>query len=324
MPVANIPGQVTQQSQALTTQKNLGQMIGEVLQWNPNLPPTLAKTWLNETQRSVCDRRFWYGLMVRGQVAVPSVYTLGTVSVTNGSPIVTGIGTNWAAAGIVPGQQLRVGFSTGFYNIITVDPGGLQLTLDLPWGHPSQASVGYAIMKVWVTLGPNIKRVLEIANQRQGYRLYTDLPQAILNRFDVWRTNTGWTWALFPKEPTSDGQPQYELYPAPTFQQAFPYLAYIQPPDMVGDNDFPAAFIRTDALVLPAIANSLVWRGPKENKYYDPTTAGQKMREHEARYQEMSMADDCLYPKDYQWDFGQWPYSQQGALWLQSHAGGDI
>ena len=320
MPVVSIPGQVNQLSQALTTQKNFGQMIGEVAQWNPNVPITQIKNWINETQRSLCDRRFWYGLMTRGQVVTPSVYTLGTVTVTTGSAVVAGAGTLWQTNGIVAGMQLRCGFSTGFYNIKSVDNDS-QVTLDLPWGNPTQVSSGYSIMKVWVTLGYNIKRVLEIVNQRQGYRLYTDLPQAILNRYDVWRTNTGWTWGLFPKEPTADGQPQFEMYPAPTFQQAFPFLGYVQPPDMVADTDFPAPFIRTDALVLPPIANSLVFRGPKENKYYDLATAKLKMQEHEARYKEMSDADDSLYPKDYQWDYNKWPYSKHGTLWLQSHAG---
>lgn len=320
MPVVNVAGQVNQQSQAGTTQKNLGQMIGEVQQWNPNAPITMIRTWINQAQRSLVDRRFWYGLMTRGQVAVPSVYNTGTISLTNGNAIVTGVNTLWQTNGIQANYQLRAGFSTGFYNIKSVDS-ETQITLDLPWGHSNQVNVGYSIMKVWVSLGFNIKSVLEIANQRQGYRLYTGLPQAILNRYDVWRTNTGWTWGLFPKEATADGQPQFELYPAPTFQQAFPFLAYIQPPDMVADADFPAPFIRSDILILPAISNALIFRGPKENKYYDAATAAQKLREFEAKYQEMSMADDSLYPKDYRWDYSAWPYSKHGALWLQSHAG---
>lgn len=320
MPVVNIAGQVNQSQIAGSTQKNFGQMIGEVSQWNPDIPITMIRNWINETQRSLVDRRFWYGLLTRGQVAVPSAYFKGTITLTNGSAVVVGTGTTWKTDGIVANQQIRAGFSTGFYNIKSVDS-DTQITLDLPWGHASVVNSGYSIMTVWVTLGYNIKMIYQMVNQRQGYRLYTNLPQDILNRYDVWRTSTGWTWGAFPKEPSADGQPQFELYPAPTFQQAFPYLAYTQPPDMVADNDFPAAFIRSDVLILPAIANCLVFRGPKANKYYDPTTAQIKTREFENKYNEMSMADDCLYPKDQQWDFGAWPYSKHGSLWLQSHAG---
>lgn len=320
--VVNVTGiasqQVNQASQARTTPKNFGQLTGEVSQWNPNIPVTMIRNWINEAYRSVIARRMWYGLMVRGQVVTPGVYTAGTVTVTAGSNVVTGVGTNWTAA--ILGQQLRVGFSTGFYNISKVDGAG-QIELDLPWGNATQVNVGYSIMQVWVTLGYNIKMILEMVNQRQGYRLYTQLPQAVLNKYDTWRTSTGWTFMCAPKEPTTDGQPQFELYPAPTFQQAFPFLAYTQPPALVKDSDFPAPFLRDEALMNPAIANSLVFGGPKNNDRYDTQTASFKLKEGEARIAEMMNEDDCLYPKDHIWDYGQWPYSKHGSLWLQSHAG---
>lgn len=320
--VVNVTGigsqQVNQASQAKTTSKNFGQMVGEVMQWNPEAPVTMIRTWINDAYRSVIARRMWYGLMVRGQVVTPNVYTLGNVTATLGSPVVTGVGTNWSQAMV--GQQLRIGFSTGFYNILSFQNPG-QITLDLPWGNATVTNVGYSIMQVWVTLGYNIKMILEMVNQRQGYKLYTGLPQGVLNKYDTWRTSTGWTFACVAKEPTADGQPQFELYPAPTFQQAFPFLAYTQPPEMVKDSDFPAPFFRKEALVNPAIANALTFRGPKVNKYYDANQAMMKVREANAKVEEMSNEDDCLYPKDMMWDYGAWPYSRHGTLWLQSHAG---
>lgn len=114
------------------------------------------------------------------------------------------------------------------------------------------------------------------------------------------------------------GVPLFELYPAPTFQQVFPFLAYIQPPDLVNDSDFPYPFIPSDALILPAIANALVFGGPKLNPRYDPNTAEKKIREFNARREAMVNADDSLDGKDYLADdYPMW--SGMGANWRQNH-----
>lgn len=319
-PTVNAGPQVNLASQPPSTQSNFAQMIGEVEFWNPDAPIPLIQTWLNNAYREVIDSRMWYGLMVRGQVTVPSVYTTGTVSVVNGSNTVTGVGTAWDSTFI--GRQFRSGFTTGFYTIVDV-PNATTLTLELPWGNQTQGPIGYSILKNLVSLGANIKYVLEMVNQRQGYRLFVNMPQKMLNIYDTWRTSTGWTFLLANREPSSSGSPQFELYPAPTFQQAFPYLAYVQPPNMSKPGDYPYTFIRSDVIVRAAIKDALLFRG-KNSRYYDPQTATMKYAEFKAEVNKMMAADDCLYPKDLQWDqYRTWPFSEHGSLWLQSHAGSE-
>src|SRR6185437_4909739 len=207
--LVTITGEVNQISPAPTTQLNLRQIIGEVSQWNPDLTPLLIRRWVNNHYREIVDKREWYGTMIRGQVMVPNVYSTGTVSVTLGSPVVTGSGTGWTQANV--GMQFRLGFTTGFQNIQSVQS-ATQMTLDLPWGNPSQAAAGYQILQNWFSF-PNIKRIKEMVNQRQGYRLLLNIPQQAVNEYDTWRTTTGWTWMLANKEPTAAGWPQWELYP---------------------------------------------------------------------------------------------------------------
>lgn len=309
-----ISGQVNQTQEAQTSAGvTLGNMLGRVTQWNPDAPVTEVRKWINDTYRSIIDQRNWNGLKIRGQVTVPNIYSTGQVTLTLGSQAVVGVGTAWDSSFI--GRQIRAGFSTGFYNISAVaDP--THLTIDLPWGNQTLTNTGYSILQPWVSLGYNIKRIQTMVNQRQGWRMITNFPQAALNEMDTWRTTTGWTWAVSPKEPTSTGEPQFELYPAPTFQQVFPYLAYVQPPDMVNDDDFPYPFIPTDVLILPAIANALLFRGPKENRYYDPTAAGAKMREFSVRMEGVTMADDSLDMKDYMTNI---PYAPASAQFWQGH-----
>lgn len=313
-PIVTIPGQVSPTTQPKSTQSNFRQMVGEVQQWNSDAPVPMIKKWLNNSYRRIIDERLWYGLMVRGQVAVPNVYTAGVISMTSGSTAVVGTGTAWDQTFV--GRQIRAGFSTGWYNIQSVTD-ATHLVLDLPWGNASVASSGYQITQTWITLGYNIKMVLEMVNQRQGWRLTLNLPQAALNKLDTWRTTTGWSWALANREPTADGQPQYEIYPAPTFQQVFPFLAYTQAPDLVNDTDFPVAYVRSDIIVLAALKDALLFRG-KNSKYYDPNVAQMKEREFKDEIEKLKRMDDNLYPKDWLWDYGKFDF-HPSSLFLQQH-----
>lgn len=312
-----IPNQVNPTSLPYSTQLNLRQMIGEVREWNPDCPAQLVKRWIQNAYRKVVDFRLWYGLLIRGQVVVPSVYSTGTASFTLGSAQVTGVGTVWTQAMV--NEQIRQGFNTGWYNIQSVQD-STHLTLDLPWGNPTQSG-GYQILQTWVSPGPNIKRILEMVNQRQGWRMRFDMPQAVANYYDTWRVTTGWTFMLLNKEPRADGAPMYELYPAPTFQQCFPYLAYVQPPDLQNDTDYPVTFVRSDILVIQGIKEALLYRG-KSSRYYDPQTAAVKAKEFEQELFKMALNDDNQYPKDLIWDFDRYPYYQYGSQYTQTHAGG--
>ena len=308
--------QVTGTQQPASVQLNFRQLTGELMLWNPDLPIQLAKRFLQNSYRRIIDSRNFYGTLVKGQVNVPNAYTTGTVSVVNGNPMVNGTGTAWTNSMI--GEQFRIGFSTPIYTITNVlSP--TQLTLDLPWGGPTQASLGYQIFQCFVSFGANIKRLLAVVNQIQGYRLALNIPQEVLNIYDTWRTNMGWTTLVANYAPSPTGQPQFELYPPPTFQQSFPFLAYVQPPDLIQDNDSPVVSIRSDVIMYGAIPQALLFRG-KESKYYDPTTAQYHQKMFENELQKNKMNDNDLYQKDITWEYANTPgLSGFSASFWQSH-----
>ena len=304
-----------------STQSSLGEMIGQILAWNPDCSAADCQTWLNNAYRTIIDKRLWTGLMVKGQIVVPNVYTTGTVTVTYGSPIVTGVGTSFSPTMV--GYQFRVGFTTGFSNIISVQS-ATQLTLDLPWGNQTQNGTAYQILNNIVQFGYNVKKILECLNQRQGYRCYCGIPQSVLNQYDAWRTGMGWTFFVSPREfdPITGAQ-FWELYPAPTFQQTFPFLAYVQPPDLTDDAQKPYPFIRTDILVKMAISQALLNKGPKQNRYYDMATAQFKLREAQYDLENMEKMDDSQQPFDLQFSHDAFPWSHHGSTWLAQHSGED-
>src|SRR5208337_2069453 len=316
MPVGPGGSSMLTQVQPATTQASFRQMIGELLQWNPDLPVQVAAKFINNAYRRVIDARLWYGMLVKGQVNVPNAYTTGSVTVTNGTGVVIGVGTIWTPAMI--GYSFRVGFSTPIYRIASVQS-STQFTLDLIWGGPTQSSVGYSIFQNIVSFGANVKKLLAVVNQRQGYRMKLHLPQEVLNIFDTWRTSVGWTYAVANYSPSSvDGSPQFELYPAPSFQQSFPFLASVQPPDMVKDGDYPAPWIRADVIMYGAIVFALLFRG-KSSKYYDPNTAKTFAQMQMAEVAKMARNDDNQYPQDLRWEFEKYPFTQFGADFRQTH-----
>ena len=300
------PGQVGPNgSQAYVQQLNFRQMIQEVCLWNPDLDPMVAGRFINNAYRNVVSRREWYALKVRGNINVPNVPTqTGTCTVTNGSNIVQGNGTSWASAGpnSVVGFQFRASFSGPWMTIVSVNNALQQLTVDTPYGLPTRTG-GFQIQVAYMTLGSNITYLLWSANQEQGWPIEVNMDPEQLNAWDVWRVSLGWTTCFANRAPTPDGQFQIEMWPTPFQQQCFPFEAYIQPPDMVLDQDSPASFIRADLLVTRAIADAKMFSG-RGSKYYDPTVSAAKMKEFNENLEQMERSDNMLCQKDVTWDYG--------------------
>ena len=299
-------------------QQNFSAMIGECLSWNPDAA-AMIPIWLNGGLRVVLDRRTWFGLFIKGQLTCPQATTAGTVQVTNGSNIVQGVSTSWTAA--LVGQQFRIGYNAPIYTITGVDPVGQQLTLELPWGSYSSAGTGYFILQYYYNLGGNVKYLKCMTNMQLGYKFRLHMTQDWLNGLDPWRQNQNWPWAAVPMPLDPTGNYLVELYPASWIQQAFPFLAYVQPPNLVNDNDSLPAYIRTDIVTKYAIAKALVWRGPKLNKYYDAAQSRAMMAEFEGELQNMAEADENLYRINIAFDGEDYPYyTPGGAMFEASHA----
>lgn len=306
-----------------STQLNLRQMVGELLSWNPDLPPQQAVRFIQNAYRRILDRRLWYSLMVQGIISSPALYSVGTAQTTTGSPTVVGNGTAWTTAMV--GRQFRTGFNFPAYTIIDV-PDGTHLTIDVPWGDTSYQSVGYFIVQMFYSLGKNVKFCIACLNQLLGYRLrlHMDHPD-VVNTWDTWRSMIGWTYMMTdaatmspPVTPTYQ-EKMVELYPAPFIVQSFPFLAYVQPPDLLKDLDCPTAWVRSDVIVLGAIADALTYKG-RNSRYFDPQTAVLKLKQQQAEFANMEAMDNNISQRDVLWDFSQYPMAQFGADWASAHA----
>lgn len=280
-------------------QQNFGQLKGEVAQWNPNADFPMIDTWINNALRVLLDRRLWYGLLVKGQIVSSGLYSTGTVTTVAGSPTVTGIGTAWTTA--LVGQALRVGYTSPIYNIVAVNPVAQTLTLELPWGGFAYSGIGYYITQYYYSI-PNIKFIYTAVNLQLQYRLWTNVAQTLLDNIDPSRLRVLYPYVLATMPPDPQGNYQVEMWPASCTPIAFPYKAYVQPPNLVNDSDSLPPFIRCDVVVARAISDALRYR-TKDNPYYSEVVALQiakeKMAEFESEVARMEGMDENLWRQDY-------------------------
>lgn len=97
-----------------------------VMQFRNGVSPSLVDKWLNQRVRELMDSRtYWTDLVVRGVLTVPDAWSQGTVSVTPGSPLVTGTGTGWPVNDL-SNTVIRDGiFETGNQEVFPADMTGI-------------------------------------------------------------------------------------------------------------------------------------------------------------------------------------------------------
>jgi len=264
---------------------------------------SLVLNFVNNIARDYYDRRNWYGLLRKGQFISPGYYSTGNVALTFGSPTVQGNGTNWTPAlnGVsILQQQLRVGFTAPILNIIGLNQSAQTLTLELPWGLPSTTTSGYWITQYYYSV-PNIKYIYSCKNLQLMYRIWTNVPQNLLENWDPSRLQFMYPRVLASMPPDVNGNTQFELWPAPNTQQSFPYLGYVYPDNLTQDTDNFPAFTRIDIIKTRVIAEVLRYR-PKQNQAYSEATALALAREKTAEYDAMMasaiQADEALMRQD--------------------------
>lgn len=263
----------------------------------------MASNWIQDAVREYVGRRLWYGNLVKGQILTPGYYSTGTIAVTFNSRTVQGTGTNWnASLGGLPtiGQSLRAGYGSPIYNIIGIDIVNQVLTLDFPWGMPSQSSTGYFITQYYYSF-PNVKYFYSMKNLTLMYRMYCNYSQAFIENYDPSRLLLMFPRLAATMPPDVNGNYQVELWPASNTQQAFPYLAYVQPPNLVDDGDNFPPFMRTEAIKAHAISNALMYR-TKDNVNYSENVcmviSERKKKEFEEITRTAEQEDECLWRQD--------------------------
>ena len=215
----------------------------------PRLPPPLAQTIINRAFSDIRDYRLWSWLVPTGYIVTPTAITSGTITVVQGSPLITPDATAAAALNAVAlanpplanaqvgiGRQIRLssqqsGTPGPLYNIIAYANSIPQITVDRPYLEASGAGLGYSCYKAYYqappsdgTATPDFLRYFTITNSAVGYTIrrrklyYT---QSQLNGIDPQRGATGdpYIIANYLDDPTT-GNVVHEWYPHPVYQRS--------------------------------------------------------------------------------------------------------
>lgn len=299
--MSSMPQQVGQNTsiQPYSSQMNAGQLFGRVSGWNPSVSPSVVQNICNNIVRRIYDRRSgcWYGLMVKGNIISPGYYSTGTVSLTFGSNVVVGNGTAFTPS--LVNQQLRVGFTSPIITI-TAFIDATHLQLELPWPMPTQLSTGYFITGFYYQF-PNIRAFYSVKNIQLMFRMLTNVPQSLIENWDPSRLQMLYPRVVATMPPSSLGEFQIELWPVPNTPQAYPYIAYTIPKNLVNDLDNLPAFIRGDIVETGAIAEVLLYK-PKGNPNYSETLALEMSKRFtgmfESELQHAMAVDEGLFRQD--------------------------
>ena len=298
--MSSIPNQVNPSyANPYANQAVFGQVVGRVNGYCSHISPSQIQNIVNNVVRRIYDRRNWYGNFRSGYINVPGYYSVGTISMTQGSNIVVGNGTTFTPSMV--GQQIRTGFVNPIYTIKGfIDATHLSLDPLTPWGPPSLSTTGYFITQYWYSF-PNVKFFYSIINLQLQFRMATNVPASLLDNWDPARLVQLFPYVAATRPPDQTGALSLELWPVSNSAQSDPYLCYVQPPNLVDDSDPFPAFIRSDIVELACIAEALRYR-PKANPNYSESTCLALSKDFdgkfEAELQSAMQADEGLLRQD--------------------------
>jgi hypothetical protein len=218
------------------------------------------------------------------------------------------------------GRQLKV---NGYVFTISSYTSATSIAIDQSWVGATASAQTYSIIQAYITPTPtdfhSFHSVLDVGN---NYKLHIGIDALKLDQIDPKRSSSGTPYILAGTGTrNSSNIPIFELWPHPTTQRVYQYLYERAVPDLA-EADEPPAIIRSDILVMGALADLARWPGTPErrNPMYDPYFNQWKVRE--ADYKEAlegAIVDDqSIYQNDFtRMDAGR--YFPLDANFMQSH-----
>lgn len=154
----------------------------------PALSPKLAQDFVVNAFRRLAETRRWSWLVRFGQFIAPPVYNTGTVSVTQNSTTVTGVGTVFTSDMV--GRQFRIGLTAPIYTIAQF-VSSTQVELDSVWGGTTAVTQTYSIYQCYFTPPTDFHQFICLWDPAFNWQLWLDVQQSEINIWDAQRGNVG-------------------------------------------------------------------------------------------------------------------------------------
>lgn len=227
----------------------------EVVGTVPRVDPRAAQKYVNRAWRNIREARLWSWLTTEGVLVAPQIITSGTVTTTQFSPTVSLDSVANAALKnlqnpVITQRQFRLGSGGRIYNISAYDPNLAQLTLDGFYMEASAAGQQYQVYRCYYTpadLNGNTITDFQtfevMLNTAQGYAIVGEnlrKKKAEIDARDPQRGAFDNAYQVASYKVDSNGNPMYELWPHPTVQAPYLFLARRRGLDLSSTQDIPA------------------------------------------------------------------------------------
>lgn len=264
-------------------------LLTELMGTFPRLPYLHAIQLLNRAWFRYQDCRLWsFNLVSDAQLFAPTTITAGSVSATYQSTSVIADATAAAALNAVVagatapplssptlgiGRQIRIGTTNSIvntangpdYNIVAWD-GVNTLTIDKPFGQPTQSNQQYFVYKIYYA-APSLPfttvnaadgsmiRFMALVNRNSGYTIrgrklwYT---QDNLSAIDPTHSATGDAYIVASYGRNQVGQPVFELYPHPVTLTTYAAYMWTRWPSVSVTQQFPQMPYALETCVMDA------------------------------------------------------------------------
>lgn len=296
----------------------------------PDLPLPLAQEFIRFSYDRASKAIEWSQLKARGEFYIPAAETTGTVSVLNGATTVSGAGTAFTAA-MVGRQIVFADQGVPWYDIVAVDVGGQELTLDRAYSGPDLSGEEYEINLIYATAPADFDFFLSVVDTTREWRLYHDVPQALIDNWDPKRLKTaGDPWVLSPAgaQPLAlqtAGVPRhrYEVWPRTgDTARRITFKYQKTQPALSTPSARPFWPLSREVLIEGALARLAMWKGTADapNPYYDLNLyrfhQENFLRElHKCELEDQRVSQTWV---DYA-DADSWPFAPIDGAYLQRH-----
>lgn len=270
------------------SQETYQQLWKRLLIYAPGCPLPLAQEFINTAYSRALAAWKWSQLRKDSEFTIPALYNTGTVTVTNGSAIVTGAGgANWTSAYV--NRQFYIGGIAPFYDILSVD-GSTQLTLSRPFNGAAGSGLAYSISVIYQEMPSDFLQLEVIRDIVLNWKLHLWVNQDLLDAWDSKRTVAGTPWiasAAMPRVPGGGAAnvSRVELWPKVLPGPKYYAYRYEAKPLLLSDpDDRPIFPIRGDTIRHGALAELAQWPGTAKapNPYFNLNLANK----HEMSFQE--------------------------------------
>lgn len=238
--------QVAREARALSTSDA---SIPLIVQWlNRRIAEIAAQKQLNHYRR------------VR-ELSLPAVIDDGTVTITRGSQIVAGSATGWTFD-LDDGSYFFRG-RTAWYKIAQVQS-STSIILESTFAEDDLSAASYRIVKRYHKLPLDTSQYDSFVHERTAEPL-TILDLEELDKMDPsrWFNSGGIPNVVVEVEPAADGSRQIEIYPYAATSEILVYLAWIKPPDLGWQEQFPS-FLKPHVLLEGILVDCYRYKASRE------------------------------------------------------------